>query len=312
MTARIAGHSHLSRCRSLTGVPVPPLVPGSPEWLATMSASKVAAVLGLSPYTSRFELWHRMAGNLPREDDKAAFTRGHLLEPAVCAWLAMQHPDLKVVPTGSWQHPELTWATANPDRLALAPRTRPAVVQVKTDNVVEEWGPDGSDEIPPGYRAQVLWEMFVTGARVAHVAVLLPFLEFRRYVVSWDESEAAYIVDRASEFMTSLGAGEAPALDSSTHTYQALRLLHPDIDGTTVELDEALAVDLVDANAASKAATEHLTLAKSRVLAAMGTAKHAEFLGTRLASRSAKGDDGVPYLTLSRSMPSALTTGHAA
>ena len=46
----------------MTAVLLPDLQPGSPDWQTRMTASKVAAVLGLSPWESRFSLWHRMSG----------------------------------------------------------------------------------------------------------------------------------------------------------------------------------------------------------------------------------------------------------
>ncbi|MDQ3578214.1 MAG: YqaJ viral recombinase family protein, partial [Actinomycetota bacterium] len=40
--------------------------PGSPEWHAAraqgLGGSEIAAVLGLSPWESRFSLWHRKTG----------------------------------------------------------------------------------------------------------------------------------------------------------------------------------------------------------------------------------------------------------
>jgi hypothetical protein len=64
------------------------LVPGSPEWCAEMTASKVAAVLGLSPWDSPYSLWYQMAGQVDRGIETVNQTRGHYLEPAVAAWVA--------------------------------------------------------------------------------------------------------------------------------------------------------------------------------------------------------------------------------
>ena len=82
-----------------------PLVPGSPEWLQRMSASKIAAVVGLSPYQSRYSLWMQMAGLAPQPVQTKAMSRGHYLEPAIAAWFADQHPDWTVTTTAvSYTH----------------------------------------------------------------------------------------------------------------------------------------------------------------------------------------------------------------
>ena len=45
--------------RGITGVRLGYIPPGSDEWRKYMTASKIAAVMGHSPYESRFSLWHR-------------------------------------------------------------------------------------------------------------------------------------------------------------------------------------------------------------------------------------------------------------
>lgn len=295
-------HSHPHRIKNLDGIPGPILTPGSDQWRRCMSASKIAAVVGLSPFTSRFALWHEMAGTLDRGAMTDAMSRGHFLEPAVADWFAAQHPDWKVIPTGTWTHPETPWATATPDRLVLVPGDGARLLEIKTAAYADEWGPSGGEQIPPGYRCQVAWAMFVTGATVAHVAVLLGHLEFREYEIDFDEDEARFLFESAASFMDDLERGQVPPLDGSDSTYQAVRELHPDIDDTEVEIDAALAADLACWKAESDFAAEGFTRAKSAVLDAMGTARKATCNGLAIATRAAK-NGGTPYLSLSRSLP---------
>ena len=295
-------HSHPHRIRNLNGTPGPILVPGSPEWKRTMSASKVAAVVGLSPFTSRFALWHEMAGTIDRGPQTDVMSRGHFLEPAVADWFAAQHPDWKIIPTGTWTHVEIDWATASPDRLALVPREGARLLEIKTSTHGDEWGPSGSDQIPPGYRAQVVWSMLVTGATTAHVAALLSFLEFREYVIEFDWDEAAFLLNQAAAFMDSLDAGDAPPLDGTDSTYQAVRELHPDIDDDTVELDSVDVESLLVFKAEAEAAAEAFQFCKTRILDAMGSARKGVCLGHAIATRSAK-NGGTPYLSLARTLP---------
>ncbi|MEQ9131144.1 MAG: YqaJ viral recombinase family protein [Salinisphaeraceae bacterium] len=55
------------------------------NWLG---ASEVAALFGASPFTTRFELWHQKAGNIPPHDldGDERVNAGRFLEPAIAAW----------------------------------------------------------------------------------------------------------------------------------------------------------------------------------------------------------------------------------
>jgi putative phage-type endonuclease len=132
-----------------------PLVPGSAEWLSRMSASKIAAVVGLSPYESRYSLWMRMAGLVPQQEQTSAMSRGHYLEPAIAAWFADQHPDWTITPTGTFQHPRHEWMVASPDRQVEARRVldsiaageRPDIdAHSATYEAVRQLHPDIADE----------------------------------------------------------------------------------------------------------------------------------------------------------------------
>lgn len=286
---------------------LPFVEPGSAEWLARMSASKVAAVLGLSPYESRFSLWHRMAGLVPGQPEDDQMRRGHYLEPAVCNWFADQHPAWAVTRTGTWVHADRNDWAASPDRLVLTDTSERRLLEAKTEGSDERWGPSLSDDIPVYHRAQVQWQMLVTGARVAHVAVLTSHLSFREYVVPFDPDDAARIVTAVDEFMDSLPTGRRPrrpSIDGHSATYQVVRELHPDIDDRDHELDVDLAQRFCTARHALKAAETAEQAARSEVTDAMGDARRAVFAGQVIATRAAK-NGGTPYLTAARTLPFA-------
>lgn len=58
------------------------------ERIHYIGASEAASLLGVSPYCSRFELWHQKAGNIPPPDldDVERVLAGKYLEPAIAAW----------------------------------------------------------------------------------------------------------------------------------------------------------------------------------------------------------------------------------
>lgn len=287
---------------TLTGIAIEPLTPGGPEWLTKMSASKVAAVLGLSPYDSRFSLYYRMLSGIGDSIDSDEMRRGHYLEPAIAKWFADQHPELSIEPGGCWRHQDIDWYTAAPDRLAWLPRPGQvtggvvaAGVEVKSEADFDGWGDAGTDQVPVEVRAQVMSQMDVVGTRRTYVAVLLPFLEFREYVIDYDPEDAALIRTACTEFMAQLANRIPPNLDDHVATLRTVRLLHPDIDPVDVEIDPLLADRYQDACQASKDADAHKRLVTAEVLQAVGNGRRAMRLGVPVASRVAVGD-GTPFL----------------
>jgi putative phage-type endonuclease len=274
------------------------LVPGSAEWLREMTASKVAAVLGLSPWESPFSLWYRMKGALAPEVQNAAMERGHYLEDAVARWVQDQHV-LTLRAGGCWRNRSRPWQVSSPDRLAITPRGTPyevrGVVEVKTAADWEKWGPDGTDEVPPYYRAQAVWQCDTLEVDTAYMGVLLPRLELRSYVLHPAEGEAEFIRERVRDFLDSLAADVPPDVDGHSETYSTLRALHPGIDGTEVDLDPDLAQRYARAVLTLRAAEDEHTYARSLVAAAMGDAQKGMLDGRKVAGRQ-PGPKGSPYV----------------
>src|SRR5690606_11501776 len=224
------------------------LTPGSPEWARRITASKVAAILGLSPWESPRSLWHRMHGDLPREESTDAQRRGHYLEPAILAWWRDQHdvlPKSEVPVDGEWvkaweEQPTYTlgdWAAATPDARAWVDGADAfSAVLVEAKSTAQEW-----DEPPAYYLTQVIWQMHVSGIHRCHVPVIGPRLTFTEWVIDYTDyaDDAALIEKRAREFYDSLAADEPPPLDDTPATYEAVRKVHAEIDrGESVELTD--------------------------------------------------------------------------
>lgn len=277
------------------------MTPGSPEWLRVVTASKVAAILGLSPWDSPRSLWHKMRGDVPSDAGNDATRRGHYLEPAILAWWRDQHQVSD--PLEEW-HEQPTyllgdWAAATPDAVALlcddAEGWERVLVEAKS--TAQEW-----DELPAYYLTQVIWQMHVSGVHRCYVPVIGPRLTFTEYVVDYaDHTEDAALIEmRCREFWESLDTETPPPLDDTVPTYEAVRRVHPDIErGECVELDYETASTLV----VCKGDLDHLEKVvrgtKSRVLEQMQRAQYATHNGVRIARRQPRGDD-VSFVVLAK------------
>lgn len=275
--------------------------PGSPEWHAARASgiggSEIAPILGLSPFESRFSLWHRKAQMIGPVEESPEMEWGKRLEPAIARKFMDEHPEYSFDRTGwTFAHPDRPWQIANPDLYG------DELVEVKCSRSGDGWGEPGTDEIPIYYRQQVLWYMDVLGVDHAHVACLVSGSDYREYQVAYNATEAAQLRDAAAEFLATLAANERPDIDEHTATYQVIKELHPDIDDVEVDVDDQLAHQFLRARAAAKTAGEAEQLAKNLLADHMGTARKAVWEGRTLATRQARGE-GLPYLVAGRNLP---------
>lgn len=260
----------------------PMIAPGSAEWLRYLSPSKAAAVYGVSRWESARSLYHRMRGELPPEDPKDIFRVGHAYEPALRELWKIDNPgwrlsrgEVQVNAGDRFGFPLL----ATIDGRASKGRAR-KVVEKKTARKLEEWGDQFTDEAPLDYVVQVYVQQLVTGwtKEPADLVVMGPYFKHHTYRIPFDPDVAADIVDELRAFHTRLSDPDAaPELDDHVATYEAIRALHPEIDGdtrVTVDTDEGL--DYLDAVLAFRDAETRLRGRKTWLLDAMGDAKHAD------------------------------------
>lgn len=275
--------------------------PGSPDWHAArrdgLGGSEIAPVLGLSPWESRFSLWHRKAGLVGPVEETPEMEWGKRLEPVILQKYRDVHPELDFrVRNGTFAHDDRPWQIANPDLLAVD-----RVVEAKFSMFGDGWGEPGTDQVPIYYRTQVLWYLDTLGLHHADLVVLIGGCDYREYTVLYDTAEADELRAAALEFLESIEHDDRPDIDAHSATYQVIRDMHPEITEADVELDNDLAQLYIGARCALANATDAEQLARSRIAEAMGNAKNAIWDGRTIARRQARGD-GTPYLVAARGL----------
>lgn len=281
----------LNRSGLFVSVPeqIEPLVPGSAEWLRTITASKVATILGLSPFDSPRSLWDVMSGRRPAHAGNAAMGAGSDLEAGILDNYFRRHPDLRRVGREvTIGRPELPWAAANPDDIAITPDGERIPVQAKyAAGNGDEWGKPGDDDaIPAYYYVQSLWEQHIGRFPRGVLTVLLPRRGPTDYDVHYDPELAAEIESECLAFWESLAGEEPPELDDSVATLESVRAVHPEIEpGTVAQLTPEEARGFLVANHHHDRYTARRRLAHARIYEAMGTAQYGECNGVRVARR---------------------------
>jgi putative phage-type endonuclease len=277
------------------GILLGSFTPGTPEWNEArkglcITATEIAAVVGLSPWTSKFTLWHKKAG-LPTApfEPSPEMKWGVRFEDDVAEEFAERHPEHPLLHTGTWKHREREWQRATPDRLH-----GDSIVEIKTAASPDGWGPDGSDEFPVHYRCQVLWQQDTLGLHApARLAVLILPYDYREYVVEYDEDEAQILRDAAERFLDDVRNGVRPPIDGATDTYQTIRVQPDGLEDRDVEISAELVARWDHAYSALATASADLTQVRGEVLDLIGNGKRAVCGERRIAYRTVR--DGATY-----------------
>lgn len=282
--------------------PVELLPPGADRntWLATrrngIGASEIAAVLGISPWDSRFSLFWRKRNGWDTEvnDEMSAGTR---LEASIATWWR-DETDQGIETAGLYRHPERPWQLATPDRLVLhecescAPfggcGTARVVAVLECKYVAyswDGWGEPGTDDIPVYYRAQVLWQCDVIGVDEWHLAALGPG-GFRAYHGQRDEADLRVMRAAGACFWADLQAGNPPDVDAHNATAAALKRLHPTVQDYDVDVPLDLAEGYRRARALRARVEAVVDRYEARIRAAIGDGRRAMCNRRLVASRS--------------------------
>ncbi|WP_392750625.1 YqaJ viral recombinase family protein [Streptomyces sp. LN590] len=270
-----------------TGVLLGTYTPGTPQWDKAraglcITATEIAAVMGLSPWSNPFVLWHKKSGlPVPPFVVTPQVEWGNRLEPVVAQKFADEHPDIELRETGTWRHRDRDWQRATPDRLA-----GDQLLEVKTSPTGEGW----ENGVPLHYYCQIQWQLDTLGLDLCHVAVLISGHDYREFVVEYDAADAKRMRDSAELFLDTVRAGQRPDVDSSAATYNTLRRQADRFDDIDVEVPGPIASRYEVTHQQLKASETEHQHAKSLLLDALGNGRNALHLGRRIAYRTAHED----------------------
>lgn len=169
---------------------------GREAWLQErttgIGSSDAAAVLGLSPYQTEFDVWLDKRGQKPPNKTSEPMYWGTALEDLIARRYSEETGNPIWNPERIFRHPEYDCIIATPDRLVLDTLgpTYSMGLECKTANFFagEDWGEQGTDEIPRHYLVQVVHCMAVLDRDRWDVAVLIGGNDFRRYTVRRDKA----------------------------------------------------------------------------------------------------------------------------
>lgn len=192
----------------------------SPQQLADratgIGGSDAGAALGISKWKTPFALWKEKRDGITESAaiDSEAARWGTLLEAPVAEEFS-RVSGLRVQRVNrTLRSPAFPFMVANIDRAivnpALAKRvvwtghrlTTDAILEVKTSGFLdpEQWGEEGTDEVPAVYLAQATHYIIVTGVELVHLAALFNGRTFRRYAIRRDPELVEMVIEGEREF----------------------------------------------------------------------------------------------------------------
>jgi putative phage-type endonuclease len=215
------------------------------EWLAArkkgLGGSDMAAVMGLSPWKSRYQLYKEKRGEAPDTEENDAMRWGKLMEPSLRQFYADTTGRIVRLPERILYHPLYPILFANPDGL-IAEELRG--LELKMSRYSKGWGEPGTAEVPDYYALQCQHYMLVTGFRVwdlvvsisgalpvmyelhaddeLHALMIEEALKFWKQVVEGDAPEPVSFSDAVSKFGFSSTAGTVYAGDEAVSAYESL------------------------------------------------------------------------------------------
>ena len=207
------------------------------DWKPTpLGGTDTAAILGMSPWRRPIDIWLAKTGKLEHGDGPLPerLTLGQIYEEPLAALWEQRHEGTQLWSPGDdpmiraydgrlacYQENTDTdaetphhkyrlvsldydWIGGTPDRIVLdlEYRLSDRGLEIKTASpfAIGDYGPDGSDDIPPHYLIQCQHYMLLTGLRTWELFVAFGNQETRNYIIEEDVDLHSIILERTKQF----------------------------------------------------------------------------------------------------------------
>lgn len=208
-----------------------------------IGASECAAVLGISPYCTPYELWLIKTGRMEKEgilnESRVRLRNAH--EQTIADEYAVQK-DVKLQRVNrTILHKKFPFMLCHLDRVVVGQKK---IVECKTSMsfMKSTWGEIGTDNVPMDYIAQVQHQYACSGMNDADIAVLIDIDDFRIYPIQKDEEVIKTIEEKVEHFWRyHVLEDQAP----EPTTRGDLKLMYPSNNGKFIEITPSIEAALI-------------------------------------------------------------------
>lgn len=200
---------------------------GREAWLQErrkgIGGSDAAAILGLNPWRSPFQVYLEKIGEAPEYEPGEPAYWGTILEDIVAAEFT-KRTGLKVQRVN-----KILWSSEHPFMLANIDRRIVGTHHGLEAKTTSAWNRDewSAEAAPIQYVIQCQHYMAVTGWPLWHLAVLIGGQQYLGTTVERDESLIADIIQAEAAFWECVQTRTPPAVDGSDACTAALKALYP-------------------------------------------------------------------------------------
>ena len=240
-----------------------------------IGSSDVPTILGINPWANSHDLWLQKTGRVPPTEENDAMYMGTMLEEVVLK-LAADRLEQRIVKPSTTFVGAKSFMRANIDGMIGKAMRGATIVEAKTTGNTEDWGLDGSSDVPERIKAQVQYQMMCASSDVAHVACLIGErgLRFAMFRIPYDEFYAEHIMEQVSRFWEHNVKTDTPP--ECLPSLESVRRIIRSADAPIVAIEERLFEEDAAANAMLKDAKSKHEAARSALLCALGQSTHGE------------------------------------
>lgn len=241
-----------------------------------VTGTDAGKLIGVSPYGGMFSVWLDKTGRSEATTETPAMKAGKTFESGILKMYAeeldckLEHVDGYDLRTCE-QFPRLG--------ASLDGWNHDLQIPVDAKNIRwkdEKWGDAYTSDFPEYYKAQLQVQMMVTGAKFAHLAVMFSGQDFFVYQMEYDDEMAAKILEASEALWAYVKTDEMPEPDGTDGAKDFIKekfaVGKEDESKEATEEIKGVIVQLKNAKAAKKAATEKETGLSNRIKVFMGDA----------------------------------------
>ena len=204
-----------------------------------IGSSDVSAILGLDPFKNAYEVWLDKTEKLDdKEKTGRAMNLGSMLEHAI---IRMAEDRLgKIIRNQYRTVKDFPVLAASTDGIV---KTSGEPVEAKSTNIThrapetDQWGEEGTDQVPERIILQCTVQMMATESQVCHNPVIIGGRGFVMFRIPFDKDLAAMILERVAKFWEFNVQGDNPP-ENCTPSMEIIRRVRREPQSIALVADE--------------------------------------------------------------------------
>lgn len=198
-----------------------------------LGGTDVAAIMGLSPYKTPYELWLEKTGVIEPQtiltEDRLRLRHAH--EETIAREYAFRNNCKLRRVNKTLYHKKYSFMLCHLDRIVLGAHK---ILECKSSSAFmkQHFGDAGTDQIFPHYVIQVQHQMAITGFDLTDVAALIDIDDYREYPIQRDNDIIKVIEDACDKFWNFYVKEKVPPDLTCINDY---KLAYPINNGTFVQ-----------------------------------------------------------------------------